>query len=920
MEEDSSFRSSSISEESQESYIPLRVLGKGAFGQAVLYKRDDDKCLVVWKEIDLPKVSEEEKDSTFNEVEILSLLDHINIIAYYNHFFDDVTLYIEMEYANGGTLFEKIRDQKSPIPEDECLWYFYQLISAVSYIHENGILHRDIKTLNILLTKSSILKLGDFGISKVLESNSMLAETHVGTPYYMSPELVRGEKYDNKSDIWACGCVLYELLSLKRVFDSTNQLGLICSILENDFEKVDDMYSKEVQAMLGRLLDKDMLKRPTASEILEVDILKEVGVKFNKLINDDSFYGGSARRPLRAATPSVVPVVSSLSSDVYWWGGGKIIPQKLESFSSENAGMDVAAGHSHFAIVTVEREVYTWANIQGGTSIVGQLGHGDFAMYRSPKKVDFFTGTSVKQVACGEDFTAILTESGVLYMTGSDYWGCIGCGQSGDEDIATPMKVEKFTDMDVKIVQVACGDSHVVALTEAGTVFTWGCGEHGRLGLGSEEDFSTPQQVTISTRWSSIAGIECGRDNTFLLTSSSNLLAFGNNEYNKLGFNQTVQLQKGKSHSSKTEIKVVHCRNVPSYVHALKSYKIKSISAGKDHSAVVGAYGRVVTFGDNKCGQLGTGDYKKRISPYVVQGNLVGKVVKRVGCGDGFTVVATSDNHVFSWGLGENGRLGISSELLSGKTYSAVPKPIFGSLHKVASLKCRHWHTIMLCERTHGSRVIQKSGSIPDSMLSSMDSERSFKLKSLSAFATDQDSFNEAGMEADVAGNSVFDDLTRGNTGTSNNGSFMESSMNATTPSWLRQEFNEAEIIPFGSRADGNSVENQTNPNAPAWSSLDEQPLEGVPREHERMDREHSEAWIELEEAGKSPDTPMVSSEMKENVDFKYKLRIKKLESENLLLRKRIEEQDAVIRSLSKQNKIYAESSKKLLSLSGEFN
>ena len=111
-----------------------------------------------------------------------------------------------------------------------------------------------------------------------------------------------------------------------------------------------------------------------------------------------------------------------------------------------------------------------------------------------------------------------------------------------------------------------------------------------------------------------------------------------------------------------------------------------------------------------------------QVSPYVVKGPLVGKHVTQVGCGDGFTVISTTDNQVFSWGSGENGRLGISPGVLGGKSSSAVPRPIFGSLHKVASLSCRHWHTIILGERIHGSRVIQKTSSLPESMMSSMDS------------------------------------------------------------------------------------------------------------------------------------------------------------------------------------------------------
>jgi serine/threonine protein kinase len=120
------------------------------------------------------------RNEAFAEVEILSMLEHPNIIAYFKHFISDDTLYIELEYAKGGNLTNLIRQQKytnSYFDEETVLWFFYQLANAIDYIHEMGIMHRDIKALNIFFMQSGLLKLGDFGIAKILDSNSGFAET-----------------------------------------------------------------------------------------------------------------------------------------------------------------------------------------------------------------------------------------------------------------------------------------------------------------------------------------------------------------------------------------------------------------------------------------------------------------------------------------------------------------------------------------------------------------------------------------------------------------------------------------------------------------------------------------------------------------------------------------------------------------------
>ena len=476
---DSSRSASGAPTENEESYSKVKVLGRGAFGEAVLYRKTTTNDLVVWKEINLQKASDKDRVGALNEVEILSLLDNINIIAYYNHFFDGASLFIEMEYANDGSLHHKIieRDGRR-FPESEALYYFYQLVSAVAYIHNYGILHRDIKTLNIFMTKAKMIKLGDFGISKVLEETYGNAETCVGTPYYMSPELVKGEPYNQKSDVWACGCVLFEILTLKKVFEASNQLKLITSILEKDPGEISSEYTEDIRKIVQLTLQKAADDRPTAEELSNMPIFCESKKEINKTPTLPPFLRRiSSQRSISnnvPSTPSTPYSVSTLASDVFFWGGGKVVPQKLETFSEGRSGMQVSAGFSHFAVITIEKEVYTWANIQGGTEIVGQLGHGNTAMYRTPKKVTFFDGIPIKQVACGEDYTVFLTESGEVYTCGSDYSGCIGCdGQLGD-NVLTPYKVEA---LDGKFVaKIASGDSHVVAVTKEREVYAWGCG------------------------------------------------------------------------------------------------------------------------------------------------------------------------------------------------------------------------------------------------------------------------------------------------------------------------------------------------------------------------------------------------------------------------------------------------------------
>uniref|UniRef100_A0A3Q3VZ91 non-specific serine/threonine protein kinase n=1 Tax=Mola mola TaxID=94237 RepID=A0A3Q3VZ91_MOLML len=676
-------------EEEKLHYIPIRILGRGAFGEATLYRRAEDNSLVVWKEVDLNSLSEKERRDVMNEINILSILEHNNIIAYFNHFLDKNSLFIELEYCNGGNLYDKINQQKGQLfSEEVVIWYLYQIASAVSHIHKAGILHRDIKTLNIFLTKTDLIKLGDYGLAKKLDSEFSMAETCVGTPYYMSPELCQGTKYNFKSDIWAMGCVLFEVLTLTRTFDATNPLNLCVKIVQGNWtmEVNSDVYSSALIKLVYECLDQDPVNRPTAEESSLFALLNS-----------------AMKKPkLSTVTDTPIAVVTTRSREVYFWGGGKFTPQKMDIFKGGSSAQHVCAGESHFAVVTVEKELYTWANVQGGAKMVGQLGHGDQASYRQPKKVEKLQGKAIRQVACGADFTACVTDEDQMYMFGSDYYGCIGVeGELGTE-ILEPVLLEFL------VRQVSCGDNHVVVLTQSGDIYSWGCGEYGRLGLECEDDFTSPMQVDVP-KGATISSVSCGSDGTFFLTGAGKVLACGNNEFNKLGLNQGISGLKNHPGEAFQGIPYITTLTL---AKQLSRFKIHVIAPGKTHTAAIDARGRLITFGCNKYGQLGVKDFKKHQGVQVLVGSFGGKTLTKVSCGESFTIAATDDNQIFAWGNAGNGRLGMPADKGFGsEVCPAMPRPIFGSLHHVPDLSCRGWHTIIIMEKVLNSKTIRSNSS-----------------------------------------------------------------------------------------------------------------------------------------------------------------------------------------------------------------
>ncbi|XP_069711873.1 serine/threonine-protein kinase Nek1 isoform X4 [Phaenicophaeus curvirostris] len=262
-------------------YIKVRKIGEGSFGKAFLVKAKENGQQYVIKEINISKMSNKEREESRREVAVLANMKHPNIVLYRESFEENGCLYIVMDYCEGGDLFKRINAQKGILfSEDQILDWFVQICLALKHIHDRKILHRDIKSQNIFLTKDGTIQLGDFGIARVLNSTAELARTCIGTPYYLSPEICQNKPYNNKSDIWALGCVLYEMCTLKHAFEAGNMKNLVLKIISGPFPPVSTHYSYDLRNLLSQLFKRNPRNRPSVNSILEKNFIAKRVEKF----------------------------------------------------------------------------------------------------------------------------------------------------------------------------------------------------------------------------------------------------------------------------------------------------------------------------------------------------------------------------------------------------------------------------------------------------------------------------------------------------------------------------------------------------------------------------------------------------------------------------------------------------------------
>ena len=630
---------------------------------------------------------------------------------------------IILEFCNGGTLRERIlaaKKAKTAIPAEEIWKAFIQMLLAMQYVHASKVLHRDMKSENIMLHEGHC-KLADFGLARQLTSQSRMAKTAVGTPYYISPEVCEGKLYDQKTDVWSLGCIVYEMIAYHPPFLAKNLCALVMKITCDPAPPLPEGTDSDLLLAIEKMLEKNAKLRPSVDEILQWDcitsrlptVLKDFptvrplpdgmatkgaaaavtpGHTLASLRPadaeadhveeeyEDDFEEVTAEELLAASDTTLLARSKALAGSVpilYYVGPGNVLQPTGGHFLHPTMGMHFVSmavgGTEHgafFGAVTTDGMLYSW-----GTGSRGQLGHGSSFDYEAP----YLCLAGAAEVAAGDEFMLALTQNYEVYSAGAGTEG--QCGRC----VTTDQHVFEMIETLKNITHIACGARHALALDEDGVVWSWGAGKTGQLGHGEAKNLAVPTKVRAFDGIP-VRHIACGPDYSACVSDDGVLYVWGNNSKRQLGL------------PSSAADKVL----LPTAHDMLSGIGVDRIACGARHGVVLTTSQRVYCWGSNESGQLGTSDcvWSQLAEPEAIGENQF----VDVACGARHTLAVTTDGHCFAWGSGDSDKFDKSfRSAVSSDGDVHVPATLAKLAdHQVDHVASHQYHSVVLVTLGHG--------------------------------------------------------------------------------------------------------------------------------------------------------------------------------------------------------------------------
>lgn len=310
-------------------------IGRGTFGNVYqAYKDRRPETIYALKKIDLFSLNGKDKQHCYGEVEFMKTLQHPHIVKFHNSFkHEDRYLIIIMEYCQGGSLKHYIQ-QSQPMSEQECLEITSHISSALKFLHEQKTMHRDVKTDNIFLTADRKAKLGDLGLTRLLDNPTALTQ-QCGSPLYRSPEIFEGQPYSEKTDIWSLGCCMYEIATKTTPFSGWTEEELRGNVTKQKVKEMTIPYSEELRRLILCMLQKNPGQRPTI-----IEVSKTVDSLLHKLMHQDDEKGDADNDYLQAAT---LPMeMQNLT----------VLPMEMQNLTMSRASMTFPRSSAEMSSVT----------------------------------------------------------------------------------------------------------------------------------------------------------------------------------------------------------------------------------------------------------------------------------------------------------------------------------------------------------------------------------------------------------------------------------------------------------------------------------------------------------------------------------------------------------------------------------------